>query len=58
MTDQMLTPAPPEPAPDCKICARLDELRALADAAGDKSGVADCNVLLRRHPGHKKLPPP
>ncbi|MEU5213858.1 hypothetical protein [Streptomyces sp. NPDC020742] len=36
----------------CAECARLEEAKRKAAAAGDKSKVTDCVVLLRRHPHH------
>ncbi|MFI1018918.1 hypothetical protein [Streptomyces sp. NPDC020965] len=44
--------APPAPVPGCVACADLARLRTEASRTGDFSRVTDCDVLLRRHPGH------
>lgn len=44
---------PPSPVPGCTLCAALVVRRGRARAAGDLSRVTDCDVLLRRHPGHE-----
>jgi hypothetical protein len=38
----------------CAECARLEREKAAAREAGDMSRVTDCDVLIRRHPNHKK----
>jgi hypothetical protein len=45
-------PEPPEPMPDCDVCQALVRQRAEATASGDHSRATDCNVEIRRHPGH------
>lgn len=40
---------PPQPAPDCAICAELAGLRATAQTERDHSAETDANVLLRKH---------
>ncbi|MEU4897175.1 hypothetical protein AB0B12_31770 [Streptomyces sp. NPDC044780] len=41
---------------NCAECARLEREKEAARKAGDLSRVTDCNVLLKRHPGHGKRP--
>ncbi|WP_329216965.1 hypothetical protein OG352_13435 [Streptomyces sp. NBC_01485] len=52
--DRLFPPQPPEPAPECAICADLDRKRATANAEGDYSRASDCNVLLRQHGKHAR----
>lgn len=40
----------PTPPPGCDVCRALARQRARARELGDFSGVADCNVEMRRHP--------
>ncbi|MFJ2568565.1 hypothetical protein ACIO02_37590 [Streptomyces sp. NPDC087568] len=43
----------PTPVDGCAGCAELANVRDRARAGGDWTTVADCNVLMRRHPeGH------
>lgn len=51
MTRQQNDNWPPLPAPvaGCATCQALQRRRAEARAAGDRSGVSDANVLLRKH---------
>lgn len=35
--------------PDCGVCGALGRQRVEAHAAGDESGVTDCNVEIRNH---------
>nr|WP_073726627.1 hypothetical protein [Streptomyces sp. CB02414] len=43
----------PTPVEGCAGCAELADVRDRARAGHDWTTVADCNVLLRRHPkGH------
>jgi len=37
----------------CDTCQRLAAQREQHRAAGDETAVSDCNVWLRRHPGHE-----
>lgn len=53
--DRLFPPRPPEPAPECVICADLDRERAAANAEGDYSRVSDCNVRMREHGMHRPM---
>ncbi|MFI1013492.1 hypothetical protein [Streptomyces sp. NPDC020965] len=45
-------PEPPTPVAGCPVCADLARRRTQASRTGNLSRVTDCDVLLRRHPGH------
>jgi hypothetical protein len=45
-----LLPPDPHPVAGCGTCLRLARKRQAARAAGNGSGVSDCNVLIRAHP--------
>ncbi|MET9294935.1 hypothetical protein [Streptomyces sp. NPDC003077] len=42
----------PVPVQGCAGCAEPANVRQRAWAGGDMTTVTDCNVFLRRHPGH------
>lgn len=42
-------PPVPQPVDGCVECERLEYQRAVALRIGDKAGLSDANVLLRRH---------
>ncbi|MEV8552546.1 hypothetical protein AB0L04_22355 [Streptomyces glaucescens] len=44
----------PDPVSGCAACAQLARQREAARTAGDDTRVSDCNVWLRRHPGHER----
>ncbi|MER5968627.1 hypothetical protein ABT112_02590 [Streptomyces sp. NPDC002055] len=45
-----LPPSPPKPTEGCAVCAALAKQRAEAEARGNFSAAADCNVELRNCP--------
>jgi hypothetical protein len=45
-----LLPPEPDPVAGCETCRQLAWKRRAARAAGNGSGVSDCNVLIRAHP--------